>query len=165
MVGINQCQSPIGTLTLVGVKEGVVRISFENESLQELEKWCQKNLGMGIVEGTDFTTEAKDQVLNYFCGKGKSLDFPVVHINTPFRKRVLEAERNIPYGQTRSYRDVAKIVGRPKAIRAVASANANNPLPLYYPCHRIINSNGTLGGFGWGIDVKQYLLDLESKSL
>ena len=56
MVGINQCQSPIGTLTLVGVKEGVVRISFENESLQELEKWCQKNLGMRIIEGTNFTT-------------------------------------------------------------------------------------------------------------
>ena len=165
MVGINQFQSPIGTLTLVGVKEGVVRISFENESLQELEIWCQKNLGMGIVEGTNLNTEVKDQVLNYFYGKRKSLDFPVVHINTPFRKRVLEAERNIPYGQTRSYGEVANLVGCPEAIRAVGSANANNPLPLYYPCHRIINSNGTLGGFGWGVDVKQYLLDLEYRSL
>ena len=165
MVEINQFQSPIGLLTLVGVKEGVIRISSENESLEELAKWYQKNLGMGIIEGTNFSTAAKDQILNYFCGKRKSLDFPVVHINTSFRKRVLEAERNIPYGQTRSYGEVAKIVGRPKAIRAVASANANNPLPLYYPCHRIINSNGTLGGFGWGVDLKQYLLDLESKSL
>ena len=165
MVEINQFQSPIGRLTLVGVKEGVVRISSENESLEELAKWCQKNLGMGITKGTNFTTEAKDQVLNYFCGKRKSLDFPVLHINTPFRKRVLEAERNIPYGQTRSYGELAKMIGRPQAIRAVGSANANNPLPLYYPCHRIINSNGTLGGFGWGDDVKFYLLDLESKSL
>jgi methylated-DNA-[protein]-cysteine S-methyltransferase len=56
------------------------------------------------------------------------------------------------------------MVERPKAFRAVGSANANNPLPLYYPCHRIINANGTLGGFGWGVDVKQYLLDLEAKS-
>ena len=162
MIEFTRFQSPIGQLSILAVKQGVVKISSENESLEELAKWCQKNLGMGITEGNNFTTEAKDQILNYFCGKRKSLDFPVVHINTPFRKRVLEAERNIPYGQTRSYGEVAKMVGRPKAIRAVGSANANNPLPLYFPCHRIINSNGKLGGFGWGVELKQYLLNLES---
>ena len=156
---------PLGQLSILAVKEGVVKISFENESMEKMEKWCKNHLGMRIVEGTDFTTEAKSQILNYLSGKRKSLNFPVIHLNTPFRKRVLEAERNIPYGQTRSYGEVAQMVGRPKAIRAVGSANANNPLPLYYPCHRIINSNGQLGGFGWGVDVKQYLLDLESKSL
>ena len=156
---------PLGQLSILAIKEGVVKISFENESMEKMEKWCNNHLGMRIVEGTDFTTEAKSQILNYLSGKRKSLNFPVVHLNTPFRKRVLEAEKNIPYGQTRSYGEVAKMVGRPKANRAVGSANANNPLPLYYPCHRIINSNGTLGGFGWGDDVKQYLLDLESKSL
>ena len=158
-------QSPIGKLSILAVKEGVVRIFSTNESMEELAKWCQKNMGMEIVEDTNITTEVKDQILNYFCGKRKSLDFPIVHLNTPFRTRVLDAERNIPYGQTRSYGEVAKMVGRPKAIRAVGSANANNPLPLYFPCHRIINANGTLGGFGWGVDVKQYLLELESKSL
>ena len=158
-------QSPIGFLSILAVKQGVVKISFENESMKKRDKWCRKHLGMGIVEGTDFTTEAKNKILNYLSGKRKSLNFPIVHLNTLFRKRVLEAERNIPYGQTRSYREVAKMVERPKAFRAVGSANANNPLPLYYPCHRIINANGTLGGFGWGVDVKQYLLDLEAKSL
>jgi len=157
-------QSPIGFLSILAVKQGVVKISFENESMKKRDKWCRKHLGMGIVEGTDFTTEAKNMILNYLSGKRKSLNFPIVHLNTLFRKRVLEAERNIPYGQTRSYREVAKMVERPKAFRAVGSANANNPLPLYYPCHRIINANGTLGGFGWGVDVKQYLLDLEAKS-
>ena len=152
---------PIGQLSILAVKEGVVKISFENESLKELKKWCQKNLSMGIVKGTDFTTEAKSQILNYLSGKRKSLNFPVVHLNTPFRKRVLEAERNIPYGQTRSYGEVVQMVGCPKAFRAVGSANAKNPLPLYYPCHRIINSNGTLGGFGWGLEVKQWILNLE----
>jgi O-6-methylguanine DNA methyltransferase len=98
-------------------------------------------------------------------GKSQSLDFPVIHLNSPFRKKVLEVERNIPYGETRSYGEVAKMVNNPRASRAVGSANAENPLPLYFPCHRIINSNGKLGGFGWGVDVKQYLLDLESKSL
>ena len=156
---------PIGQLSILAVKEGVVKISFENESMEELKDWCQGHLGMGIVEGTDFTTEAKSQIMNYLSGKRKSLNFAVIHFNTPFRKRVLEAERNIPYGQTRSYGEVAKMIGRPKAIRAVGSANAKNSLPLYFPCHRIINSNSTLGGFGWGADVKQYLLDLESKFL
>ena len=165
MIESARFQSPIGQLSILAVKEGVVKISFENESMEELKDWCQGHLGMGIVEGTDFTTEAKSQILNYISGKRKSLNFPVVHFNTPFRKRVLEAERNIPYGQTRSYGEVAKMVGRPKATLAVGSANSNNPLPLYFPCHRIINSNGQLGGFGWGVDVKQYLLDLESKSL
>ena len=163
MIEISRFQSPIGPLSIIAVKEGVVKISFENESLKELTKWCQKNLGMGIVKGTDFTTEAKSQILNYLSGERKSLNFAVIHFNTQFRKRVLEAERNIPYGQTRSYWEVAKMIGRPKAIRAVGSANANNPLPLYFPCHRIINSNGTLGGFGWGLEVKQWLLNLESK--
>ena len=156
---------PIGQLSILAVKEGVIKISFENESLEELEKWYQKNMGMGIVEGTYFTTEAKSQILNYLSGKRKSLNFPVVHLNTPLHKRVLEVERNISYGQTRSYSEVAKMVGRPKAIRAVGSANANNPLPLYFPCHRSINSNGTLGGFGGGLNLKQYLLDLEATSL
>ena len=126
-------QSPIGQLSIMSVKEGVVKLSFENESMEELAKWCQKNMGMEIVEDTNFTTEAKDQILNYFCGKRKSLDFPIVHLNTPFRKRVLDAERNIPYGQTRSYGEVAQMIERPKAIRAVGSANAENPLPLYFP--------------------------------
>ena len=156
---------PIGQLSILAVKEGVIKISIENESLEELEKWCQKNLGMGIVEGTNFTTEAKSQILNYLSGKKKSLNFPIVHLNTPFRKRVLEAERNIPYGHTRSYGEVAQMVASSRAFRAVGSANANNPLPLFFPCHRIINSNGTLGGFGGGLNLKQYLLDLESTSL
>jgi len=133
--------------------------------MEELKDWCQGHLDMGIVEGPYFTIEAKSQILNYLSGKRKSLNFPVVHLNTPFRKRVLEAERNIPYGETRSYGEVAKMVTSPRAFRAVGSANANNPLPLYFPCHRIINSNGMLGGFGGGLNLKQYLLDLETTSL
>ena len=119
---------------------------------------------MGIMEGTDITSPAKDQILNYLSGSRKSLDFPVVHINSPFCKKVLEMERKIPYGQTRSYREVAKMVNNPRAFRAVGSANAENPLPLYFPCHRIICSDGSIGGFGWGLKVKHFLLDLESRN-
>ena len=165
MIEYTTFYSPIGKIYIAAVKEGVVKISFSTESLQELEKYCQKHLGSEIHQGSDFTKYAKQQILDYLEGKSQSLDFPVIHLNSPFREKVLEAERNIPYGETRSYGEVAKMVNNPRATRSVGSANAENPLPLYFPCHRIINSNGKLGGFGWGVDVKQYLLDLESKSL
>ena len=156
-------QSPIGTLSILSVKEGVVKITFENESPEKIEQWCRNNLDMEIIEGTDVTSEAKDQILNYLKGRKKTLDFPVVHFNSSFRKIVLETERKIPYGQTRSYGEVAKMINKPKSSRAVGSANAENPLPLYFPCHRIICADGNLGGFGWGLKVKRFLLDLESR--
>ena len=165
MIEYTTLNSPIGKIYIAAVKEGVVKISFYNESPQELEEYCQKHLGVGVREVAEYTRNAKQQILKYLEGQSQSLDFPVIHLNSPFREKVLEAERNIPYGETRSYGEVAKMVNNPRASRAVGSANAKNPLPLYFPCHRIINSNGKLGGFGWGVDVKQYLLDLESKSL
>ena len=165
MIEYTTFNSPIGKIYITAVKEGVVKISFSTESPRELEKYCQKHLGARIREGSEYTRYAKKQILKYLEGKSQSLDFPVIHLNSPFRKKVLEAERNIPYGETRSYGEVAKIVNNPRASRAVGSANAKNPLPLYFPCHRIINSNGQLGGFGCGVDVKQHLLDLESKYL
>jgi len=156
--------SPIGKIYIAAVKEGVVKISFSTESLQELEKYCQKHLGSEVREGSEYTRNAKQQILDYLEGKSQSLDFPIIHINSPFRRKVLEAERTIPYGETRSYGDVAKMVSNPKASRAVGSANAENPLPLYFPCHRIITSIGKLGGFGGGLNVKQYLLELEAQN-
>ncbi len=163
MIEIDCFQSPIGGLSILSIKENVVKISFENESRKKIEKWCRSHLNMEIIEATNVTSLAKDQILNYISGKRTSLDFPVVHINSPFRKKVLETERKIPYGQTRSYGEVAKMVSKPKASRAVGSANAENPLPLYFPCHRIICSDRSLGGFGWGLEVKRFLLDLESQ--
>ena len=162
MIEYTPLNSPIGKIYIVAVKEGVVKISFSTESPEELEKYCQRHLGAGVREGSEYTRNAKQQILKYLEGKSQSLDFPVIHLNSPFRKKVLEAERNIPYGETRSYGEVAKMVNNPRASRAVGSANAENPLPLYFPCHRIITSNGRLGGFGGGLNVKQYLLDLEA---
>ena len=156
--------SPIGKIYIAAVKEGIVKISFYNESPQELEKYCQKHLGAGVRKGEEYTRNAKEQILKYLEGKSQSLDFPVIHLNSSFRKKVLETERNIPYGETRSYGEVAKMVNNPRASRAVGSANAENPLPLYNPCHRIISSNGNLGGYGGGLVVKKYLLDLEARN-
>ena len=164
MIEFTNFNSPIGKIYIAAVKEGVVKISFSTESLQELEKYCQRHLGSGIREGSEYTRDAKQHILKYLEGKSQSLDFPVIHLNSPFRQKVLEAERNIPYGETRSYGEVAKMVNNPRASRAVGSANAENPLPLYFPCHRIISYNGGLGGYGGGLGVKEYLLDLEAKN-
>ena len=164
MIEYTTFNSPIGKIYIAAVKEGVVKISFSNESPEELENYCQKHLGSEIHQGSGFTKYAKQQILDYLEGKSQSLDFPVIHLNSPFRKKVLEAERSIPYGETRSYGEVAQMVNNPNVSRAVGSANAENPLPLYFPCHRIITSNGKLGGFGGGLNVKQFLLDLEAKN-
>ena len=164
MIEYTTFNSPIGRIYIAAVKEGVVKISFSIESLQELEKYCQRHLGFGIREGSEYTRDAKQHILKYLEGKSQSLDFPVIHLNSPFRRKVLKAERNIPYGETRSYREVAMMVSNSKASRSVGSANAKNPLPLYFPCHRIISSNGSLGGYGGGLGVKKYLLDLEAQN-
>lgn len=161
MIEITRFQSPIGILTLLGVIEGVIKISFDFESVETLEEWCRCQLDLKTISGNNINRYAEEQILSYLDGTCHYLDFPVIHFNTPFRKRVLEAERKISYGETRSYGEVAKMVGSPNAFRAVGSANAKNPLPLYYPCHRIIHSNGNVGSYGGGIKVKKYLLDLE----
>ena len=164
MIEYTVFNSPIGNILIAAVKEGVVKISFLDESPKGLEYWSQKFLGTEVREGSKYTQNAKQQILKYLEGKSQSLDFPVIHLNSPFRQKVLEAERNIPYGETRSYGEVAKMVSNPRASRAVGSANAENPLPLYFPCHRIIAYNGGLGGYGGGLGVKKYLLDLEAKN-
>ena len=165
MIEISRFQSPIGPLSIIAVKEGVVKIAFLNESDEKMKKWCLIHFGTTPKEGTDSTTKAKCQILNYLAGSRKPLDFPVLHLNSPFRKRVLEVQRKIPYGQTRSYGEVAEMVNSPKAYRAVGSANAENPLPLYFPCHRIIKTNGELGRFGGGLKIKEFLLDLEQQKV
>ena len=164
MIEYTTFNSPISGISIAAIKEGVVKISFSTESPEELEKYCQKHLGAGVREGSEYNRDAKEQILKYLEGKSQSLDFPVIHLNSPFWKKVLEVERNIPYSETRSYGEVAKMVNNPRASRAVGSANAENPLPLYFPCHRIISSNGGLGGYGGGLDVKKYLLDLEVRN-
>ena len=156
-------KSPIGDLSILAMKEGILKISFPNKSKRELDIWCWEHLEMEIVQGNYFINQAKNQILNYLSGKRKSLNFPIVHINSPFRKKVLETQRKIPYGKTCSYQEVARMVGNQKAFRAVGSANAQNPLPLYFPCHRIICSDGSLGGFGGGLITKKFLLSLEQK--
>jgi methylated-DNA-[protein]-cysteine S-methyltransferase len=103
------------------------------------------------------------QLNEYFAGSRKEFDLPLRFNGTEFQVSVLEALQEIPYGETTSYGEIAKRIGRPKAVRAVGAANGRNPIPIVVPCHRVIGSTGDLTGFGGGLDTKEALLRLEAE--
>jgi O-6-methylguanine DNA methyltransferase len=107
--------------------------------------------------------EAVRQLRLYFAGELDTFDLPLEMGGTEFQQRVWSALRTIPYGQTRSYSEIAGQIGAPRAVRAVGAANGRNPIPIVVPCHRVIGANGSLTGFGGGLAWKRLLLDLESK--
>ncbi len=101
----------------------------------------------------------------YFSGKRKTFDIPISFNGTEFQKKVWNALLEIPYGETRSYKDIAEHIGNPKACRAVGMANHNNPISIIVPCHRVIGKNGSLTGYAGGLDMKNYLLQLEKSNI
>ena len=111
---------------------------------------------------TPLLSEGKRQVLEYLAGKRRVFDLPLAPRGTEFYRSVWKALEAIPYGETRSYRDIAQAVGRPRAVRAVGQANHNNPIPIIIPCHRVVGANGSLTGYGGGLDMKKHLLRLEA---
>jgi methylated-DNA-[protein]-cysteine S-methyltransferase len=114
------------------------------------------------VENSDTVLAAcAAQLTAYFAGKRRHFDLPLAPRGTPFQLSVWSALAKIPYGELRSYRDIARSIGNSAAVRAVGAANGRNPLPIVVPCHRVIGSNGALTGFAGGLEVKRFLLDLE----
>ena len=105
------------------------------------------------------------QLLEYFAGRRKAFDVPLAPKGTPFQLAVWNALLEVPYGETVTYAELARRIGRPAAVRAVGAANGANPIPVIIPCHRVIGSNGTLTGYGGGIERKQWLLALEGRRL
>lgn len=114
---------------------------------------------------SDLLYEAYRQLDEYFAGKRKKFDLPVSFTGTEFQKRVWGELQKIPYGETRSYQDIAVRIGNKKAVRAVGQANHKNPILILVPCHRVIHKNGDITGFGCGIEVKRYLLELEKRNM
>lgn len=108
---------------------------------------------------------AASQLTEYFNGKRKAFDLPLEIIGTDFRKKVWTALSEIPYGETRSYKDIAERIGIPKACRAVGGANNKNPISIIIPCHRVVGADGSLVGYGGGLDKKVMLLELERKNV
>jgi methylated-DNA-[protein]-cysteine S-methyltransferase len=116
-----------------------------------------------VVEETVVIKKAANQLDEYFAGRRRSFDLPLAYHGTGFRKSVWDSLRAIPYGQTRSYKEVAAAVGNPNACRAVGMANHNNPIAIVIPCHRVINQGGNPGGYAGGPRAKEYLLELEKR--
>ena len=118
----------------------------------------------GIEEETLVIKEAYHQLKDYLAGARNEFDLPLAPQGTEFQKQVWQALQTIPYGETRSYKDIAIQIGNPKASRAIGMANNKNPIFIVIPCHRVIGANGKLVGYGGGLDLKQRLLKLETKS-
>ena len=119
----------------------------------------------GISQETDSIKEAHQQLAEYLKGERKSFDLPLRMKGTDFQQRVWNALLKIPYGETRSYKQIAEAIGNPKAVRAVGMANNRNPLLIVVPCHRVIGADGKLVGYGAGIEKKEFLLRLEKSLL
>jgi methylated-DNA-[protein]-cysteine S-methyltransferase len=147
-------ESLVGQLLVAGDEEGLRHISFlkGKNRLTPEKAWIQDR---------HFLHDAIRQLNLYFKGKLKKFTVRLSPQGTPFQLSVLRALQEVPYGKTVSYGEIARLIGKPKASHAVGAAIARNPLPIVIPCHRVIGSNGSLTGFGGGLDIKQALLDLE----
>jgi len=145
---------------VASTKQGVVRVDFLTSKESFLRK-LRKEFPGDIIRDDRKNQRALIQLRKYLKGELKSFNLPLDMRGTPFEKKVWSALRRIPYGQTRSYKEIAKTIGHSKAFRAVGNANGCNSIPLIIPCHRVIESNGGLGGYGHGLQVKKNLLNLE----
>jgi methylated-DNA-[protein]-cysteine S-methyltransferase len=131
--------------------EGVRRIEFGSRSVHN--------------HTSPVMRETLRQLRSYFSGDLQDFDVPLEIVGTDFQKRVWRALRTIPYGETRSYTQIAELIGAPRAVRAVGAANGSNPIPIIVPCHRVIGASGKLVGFGGGLEWKRLLLDLEGTNV
>ena len=148
--------SPIGVLELEAESNFISRIKFQEGNSLQL---CKENKGNGQ---SPILVKASRQIDEYFYGNRKLFEIPFKLNVPPFYKKVLLEVKKVKYVETASYGMISRMVGNNKAVRAVGTANAKNPLPLIIPCHRIISSNGNIGGYSGGLDKKLYLLDHES---
>lgn len=157
---ISEISSPVGPLTAGVTDKGLALLSFS--ALSELALSSKFEDLQVVEERTELHNQLKDQLDRYFSGNLQEFDIPLDFRGTDFQKRVWNALLEVPFGNTRSYKEQATFLGDVKAIRAVATANGANPIAIVVPCHRIIGSNQSLTGYAGGLQRKQFLLELES---
>ncbi len=152
----NIMPSPVGMLTLVASDAGLVAILWQDDDPRRVSLADVEDAGDHPV-----LAMAGGQLADYFAGRRRTFDLPLDFRGTDFQKSVWSALLAIPFGETRSYGDIARAIGRPSASRAVGAANGRNPISIVAPCHRVIGSNGALTGFAGGLEAKAWLLRLE----
>jgi len=151
----NVMPSPVGPLLLAADTQGLRLIEFGSprHPMRRTDDWHE---GSSAV-----LDETRDQLDDYFAGRRRTFDLPLAPHGTGFQQQVWLALRDIPYGETISYAQLARRLDMPTATRAVGAANGRNPLPIVVPCHRVIGADGSLTGFGGGLPTKRFLLELE----
>ncbi|GAA4878961.1 methylated-DNA--[protein]-cysteine S-methyltransferase [Ferrimonas pelagia] len=153
---MNYCEfnSPIGLILIAGDELGLRHIVLQAGALPMAAKPDWQHCPDGFKD-------AKRQLAEYFAGQRCEFDLKLAPQGTAFQCEVWQALQGIPYGKTASYGEIARAIGRPKAVRALGAANGRNPLPVVIPCHRVIGANGSLTGYAGGLELKQTLLALE----
>ena len=154
-------RTPVGVLTLIASNDGLAAILWENDK-------AAGRVRRDVV-GEDakhpVLRETELQLAEYFAGRRKAFDLTLDFVGTQFQKRVWRALLTIPFGETRTYAQIARQIGHPRAVRAVGAANGRNPISIVAPCHRVIGSNGALTGFAGGLAVKEQLLRFEGAAV
>lgn len=156
-------RSPLGPLVAGATDEGICLLEFTDRRMLEAQFAAVRRLfDAPVVPGSnEYLEMLRGELASYFTGSLRNFSVPLTYPGTPFQQRVWEQLLAIPYGETRSYEELAVAIGEPKAMRAVGRANGLNRIAILIPCHRVVNKNGELGGYGGGLRRKQYLLDLE----
>lgn len=155
--------SPVGELLVAATPQGVVRVAFDVEGHERVLEDLARRVGARVLASPRHLDPVVRQLDEYFAGRRTVFDVPMdLRLSSGFRRRVLAHLSEIGYGATESYAQVALASGSPRAVRAVGSACATNPLPVVVPCHRVLRSDGSLGGYVGGLDAKRALLALEA---
>ncbi len=159
-------KTKIGELVIASFDGKICILDFRYRKMRTaVDKRIKKYLNADFVEYEDeIISKTKSQIDEYLGGKRQKFDIPILLLGTDFQKQVWNELLNIEYGKTASYLDIAKRIDNPKAVRAVASANGANSIALIVPCHRVVETNGKLGGYGGGLAAKKYLLKLEAET-
>jgi len=161
--------TPIGKILLASTNKGICWVSYDTgpDVVTDLKQWGKRWLSSDrlIEEQTAVLQAAAQQLQEYFQGMRKDFSIPFELYGTEFQRKVWQALLQIPYGEVHSYKEVAKAIGSPKAVRAVGGANNRNPLSIFIPCHRVVGADGSLVGYGGGLPIKEYLLKLEASAL
>ena len=152
---ILRINSMFGTIELVEENDALTQITLRTGESPELVPIPLRNAPTPLLE------EAEEQLNEYFCHLRTEFDLPIAPAGTPFQQEVWAALEEIPYGETRTYGEIAAALGKPEAARAVGAACGKNPLWVVVPCHRVVSGDGSLGGYHYGEEVKQALLELE----
>ncbi|MBS1879186.1 MAG: methylated-DNA--[protein]-cysteine S-methyltransferase [Actinobacteria bacterium] len=163
-VAYASADSPFGPLLLAATPRGLVRIGLPNQDSEALLEELAAKVSPRVLEAPAQLDQARRELDRYFAGGLRQFELPLDwSLSHGFRLRVLEGIATIPYGETRTYTEVATGAGNPRAVRAAGSACGSNPIPLVVPCHRVLRQSGALGGYAGGLEMKESLLELEAE--